>query len=96
MLTDFSKVFDHTDHTITISKLLLMGVDSSLVSWINYFISNREQCVKYADKVSEWTHINAGIPQGTKLGPVVFLAMINDAGWWLQQNCHRYRLLQIC
>ncbi|XP_071808975.1 uncharacterized protein [Asterias amurensis] len=81
LLTDFSKAFDHIDHTIAVSKLLKLGVPPHLAAWIGDFISNREQCVRYLDCFSEWTHTNAGVPQGTKLGAIIFLAIINDAGF---------------
>ncbi|XP_033634192.1 uncharacterized protein LOC117295604 [Asterias rubens] len=81
LLTDFSKAFDHIDHTIAVSKLLKLGVPPHLAAWIGDFISNREQSVRYLDCFSEWTHTNAGVPQGTKLGAIIFLAIINDAGF---------------
>ena len=65
LLTDFSKAFDHIDHTIAISKLLQMGIPHSIVSWISEFLSNRQQCVRYGKAVSNWTTSHAGIPQGT-------------------------------
>ena len=56
-----------------------MGVPSYLVAWIGDFLSNREQCVRYGDSHSEWTYVHTGVPQGTKLGLIIFLAIINDA-----------------
>ncbi|XP_033628919.1 uncharacterized protein LOC117291377 [Asterias rubens] len=81
LLTDFSKTFDHINHTIAVSKLLKLGVPPHLAAWIGDFISNHEQCVRYLDCLSEWTPTNAGVPQGTKLGAIIFLAVINDAGF---------------
>ena len=75
---DFSKAFDRINHNILIKKLLSLGVRESLVPWICSFLSNRRQAVKVDGFLSEWVPVNGGVPQGTKLGPVLFLVMIND------------------
>ena len=75
---DFSKAFDHIDSNILIRKLLNMNVRRRLVTWICSFLSERRQAVKLNDNLSEWVQANAGVPQGTKLGPILFLVMVND------------------
>ena len=55
-----------------------MGVRSCLIPWICDFLSSRRQAVKINMVQSEWNYINGGVPQGTKLGPMLFLVMIND------------------
>ena len=68
---DFSKAFDHIDHNILMRKLLNMNVRRSLVTWICSFLSERRQAVKLNDNLSEWVPANAGVPQGTKPGPIL-------------------------
>ena len=76
LLTDFSKAFDRVDHTVAIKKLIDLEVDHSMIAWIADFLSDRKQRVKYKDAFSTWSAIQAG--EGSNIGPVVFLAMIND------------------
>ena len=49
-----------------------------LIPWICNFLSDRKQRVKLGETVSDWMSINAGVLQGTKLGPILFLVMVND------------------
>ena len=55
-----------------------MGLCRSLIPLICDFLTDRTQRVKIGKSVSEWAQVNAGVPQGTKLGPVLFLVMVND------------------
>ncbi|XP_078575716.1 uncharacterized protein LOC144861620 [Branchiostoma floridae x Branchiostoma japonicum] len=79
ILTDFSKAFDRVCHTTAINKLLTMGTRASLIPWLCSFMSNRRQRVRYQNSMSDWETLTSGVAQGTLLGPLVFLAMINDA-----------------
>jgi len=79
VLTDFSKAFDLIDHKIAVTKLLNLEVSPILVQWVVDFLTNRKQRVKYKDAYSDWVLLNGGVPQGTVIGPVSFLGMINDA-----------------
>ena len=77
--TDFSKAFDRIDHNIAVLKLLQMNVRPSAVAWIANFLTKRQQSVKYRTTLSDWLEVSAGAPQGTRLGPIIFLAIINEA-----------------
>ena len=67
-MTDFSKAFDRVDHSIVLTKLIQMGADSSLVSWLADFLTGRSMRVKYKGERSQWSESNEGVPQGTKIG----------------------------
>ena len=79
MLFDFSKAFDLIDHHVLTQRLSSYDFPESIMCWILDFLTNRRQRVKLSlDCVSEWRVVPAEIPQGTKLGPWLFIIMIND------------------
>ena len=79
VLFDFRKAFDLIDHAILMAKLTDYELPPWVLDWIADFLTDRKQRVKLAhDCYSDWGSVRAGVPQGTKLGPWLFLVMIND------------------
>ena len=73
MFLDISKAFDRVWHDGLIFKLKSYGVTGPFLSLIRNFLTDRYQRVVLNGKTSEWKRINAGVPQGTILGPLFFL-----------------------
>ena len=74
-----TKAFDLVDHNLLIAKLYSQGVKPTVINWVAYFLRNRYQRVKLnSDCFSDFKPVPAGIPQGTWIGPWLFLVMIND------------------
>jgi hypothetical protein len=75
---DFSKAFDLVLHDRLLTKIGTSGVDSRVVAWIREFISGRTQRVKLVGLLSEEVRATSGVPQGSVLGPLLFLACVNE------------------
>lgn len=76
--TDFSSAFDKVDHKILISKLKLHGIDYTLLNWFDSYLSQRPQSVVINGFESRLFVARSGVPQGSHLGPILFLVFIND------------------
>ena len=77
ILLDFAKAFDKVDHDRLMTKLSSMGIGDSLHQWIRSFLSDRKQSVLVDGEASAPAAVLSGVPQGTVLGPLLFLVYIN-------------------
>ena len=83
---DMSKAFDKVWHEGLIYKLKIFGISGNLLILLDSFLNNRLQRVVLNGKNSEWKEVKAGVPQGSILGPLLFLIYVNDIPDNLQSN----------
>ena len=75
---DFSKAYDKIDIKIALQKMEKMGIKGKNLKLIEHWMSCRRQRIKVGDKLSEWDPVISGIPQGSVLGPLIFILYIWD------------------
>ena len=75
---DLKKAFDTIDHQIILQKLENDGIDHNSLKWFESYLTGRTQKCKVNDRLSGSTSVTCGIPQGSNLGPLLFLIYIND------------------
>jgi hypothetical protein len=78
VLLDLQKAFDTVDHTILLMKLESLGLGQDILRWFRSYLSERQQLVDVSGTFSEPCKITCGVPQGSILGPLLFLIYVND------------------
>jgi hypothetical protein len=86
IIVDFAKSFDIVPHGRLLVKIANSGVDTRVVAWIREFLTGRTQRVRVGRQMSDEDRVTSGLPQDSVLGPLMFIAYVNDIGMNIESN----------
>ena len=78
VLWDYRKAFDHVDHTVLVTKCKSYNFPNCIIQWLCAFLSDRSQRVRLGQELSDWVSLKGSVPQGSWLGPLLFIVLIDD------------------
>ena len=90
LFIDFEKAFDKVPHRRLLYKLKNYGIKGKVLKWFEAFLSNRKQRVVLGEFMSQWSEIKSGVPQGSVIGPILFIIYINDLIDNMTNPCKMY------
>ena len=90
VLLDLQKAFDTVDHSILLMKLEALGLSQDIIRWFHSYLSDRQQLADVSGTMSSYSKIACGVPQGSILGPLLFLIYVNDMAGALDEKLLLY------